>query len=239
MKSRKSSSIAVCALVLTIPLMGARVSAQSICEGPKGCTSDQFAAEAVWIAQEQIDQAQNNSKEEGLRLSTCVLYTTSDIAGGLFSGKNGKVSQDQYRKWMTNLKEHLKGAPQWYKENCERSMTVDQYSNLLAAIVGTQRQKTKLNSILSDPEAYRGKTFRVDGYGLQVMNTLYLKSAPDDMNPIAVHLEDVKKGDRETLITNCGKATSLCKLTLWGRTKSSEPLVTVTMTRSIEWHSGR
>lgn len=236
MKTKKSATVSACTVALAISLMSAGVSAQSICDGPKGCTTDQFGREAMWIAQGILEKATNLSSYDATRLRSCMTFPALSIATTL--RKLEPITQAKYKKWSANIKENLTEMPQWYS-SCKNFMSVEQFSTVIGAYLMTQRPKTKFSSVLSDPDAYRENTFRVDGYGQYAMNTFYLKSSPDDLNPIIVDLESEDKAVRETLVQKCGKAASLCKVTVQGRTKSSSPFVSVTMTDPIEIHSIR
>lgn len=223
-------------LMLVMSLFGTYASAQSICDSPKGCTTEQFGREAIWIAQGLFDKTTDLSKYDATMLRSCMTYPAISIAIKL--GKLEPITQAKYKKWSADIKENLSEMPQWYS-SCKNYMSIDQFSTVISAYLKTQRPKTKFSSVLSDPDAYRENTFRVDGYGQYAMNTFYLKSTPDDLNPIIVDLESEDKAVRETLVQKCGKASSLCKVTVWGRTKSSSPFLSVIMTEPIEIHSGR
>lgn len=206
-------------------LFSSAVNAQSICE-KKGCTSDDFFIEALWTAR-QISEAKSSEYEVTL-LRACLFMTIVQINEKLFKGSS-YLSVTQFNSWMNTPKVNLASAPDWYV-GCKDSLTPDQFSAALVAILATQREKTSFTSILASPNDYKKRTVRVDGFGQFAMNTLFLKRSLDDLNPVAVDVSDQAADIRERLVKQCGSATSQCKLTIWGKVTASSPVVTISTT---------
>ena len=209
--------------------------AQSFCETNKTCSSDQFVAESLWIAQEFLDTKSHLTTLDQLDLRRCLLNMVGEATYRIFNDKNS-LTASQYKKSVSGAASKFQDLPQLYRKCPAKHITSDEFAEIFSKFLTMQRAKTDFNDFRAAPRSYNEQTIRISGYGQYALDSFMLRSDPSDLNPIIIDLTSRSREERSEIIKRCGNAKRLCKVTVWGRYESSDPLITATASHPIEFH---
>lgn len=191
--------------------------------------TDQFSSSAYWTALEYYEKRLNTSTSlDELNMRFTAFRAAYNLTNMMFPEGVQWLDSATFKKRSKQIIESAE--PGDLPKDREGPPT----KPLVIKILTNPRPLTNLDDLRVDSASMQGKTVKVQGKGIFLMNQFLLKRDMKDMSPVLVNIEAVDRDGRKAILQKCGDIMKPCTVTIYGKVGDDSPQVEI-IAKSVEW----